>query len=318
MQSRQSTPRSGQTWPEPALPRPVPPPAGQGGGHGRTPGRMSPGPAPGTGGNGPGRPPGAPEPLIRVGDDFEDEYPGASALATECYASHPEVARTSHHALMTTSMNAAVRRCHGIPGARLVTTMAQIHSVPTSSSPARTARPLSPGTPDDRRTIRQTCRCATGATRQTTTPASCKCWMSWPSHNAPASPTTSGQSARAIRGRKDAPRMPARPPPQLSQAESEHAREEAQNDPSGRAGGQPSPTTNPPITDLGRESSISADHGTWPSAIRLRRRTLPDTGCPAMVTSPWPAAQTGQLSCRAQLGGWVGRGPGKVAALAAV
>jgi DNA-binding MarR family transcriptional regulator len=37
-------------------------------------------------GNGPGRPPGAPEPLIRVGDDFEDEYPGASALATERYA----------------------------------------------------------------------------------------------------------------------------------------------------------------------------------------------------------------------------------------
>ena len=30
--------------------------------------------------------PGAPEPLIRVGDDFEVEYPGASALATECYA----------------------------------------------------------------------------------------------------------------------------------------------------------------------------------------------------------------------------------------
>jgi MarR family transcriptional regulator, 2-MHQ and catechol-resistance regulon repressor len=26
------------------------------------------------------------EPLIRVGEDFEDEYPGASALATECYA----------------------------------------------------------------------------------------------------------------------------------------------------------------------------------------------------------------------------------------
>ena len=26
------------------------------------------------------------EPLIRVGDDFEDEYPGASALATECFA----------------------------------------------------------------------------------------------------------------------------------------------------------------------------------------------------------------------------------------
>jgi DNA-binding MarR family transcriptional regulator len=27
-----------------------------------------------------------PEALIRVGDDFEDEYPGANALATECYA----------------------------------------------------------------------------------------------------------------------------------------------------------------------------------------------------------------------------------------
>ncbi len=27
-----------------------------------------------------------PEPLVRVGDDFEDEYPGASALATECFA----------------------------------------------------------------------------------------------------------------------------------------------------------------------------------------------------------------------------------------
>jgi len=26
------------------------------------------------------------EPLIRVGDDFEDEHPGASGLATECYA----------------------------------------------------------------------------------------------------------------------------------------------------------------------------------------------------------------------------------------
>ena len=27
-----------------------------------------------------------PEPLRRVGDDFEDEYPGANALATECFA----------------------------------------------------------------------------------------------------------------------------------------------------------------------------------------------------------------------------------------
>jgi len=33
-----------------------------------------------------GRPPLAPVPLVRVGDDFEAEYPGASALATECYA----------------------------------------------------------------------------------------------------------------------------------------------------------------------------------------------------------------------------------------
>ena len=47
---------------------------------------MTPGSALGAGGNGPGRPPGVPELLIRVGDDFEDEYPGASALATECYA----------------------------------------------------------------------------------------------------------------------------------------------------------------------------------------------------------------------------------------
>src|SRR5207253_7648997 len=27
-----------------------------------------------------------PEPITRVSDDFEDEYPGASALATECFA----------------------------------------------------------------------------------------------------------------------------------------------------------------------------------------------------------------------------------------
>ena len=47
---------------------------------------MTPRSAPRAGGNGPRRPPGQPEPLIQVGDDFEDEYPGASALATECYA----------------------------------------------------------------------------------------------------------------------------------------------------------------------------------------------------------------------------------------
>jgi DNA-binding MarR family transcriptional regulator len=41
----------------------------------------------GTRGNGSDRPPApVPEPLRRVGDDFEDEYPGASALATECFA----------------------------------------------------------------------------------------------------------------------------------------------------------------------------------------------------------------------------------------
>jgi len=28
----------------------------------------------------------APQPVVRVGNDFEDEYPGASAPATECYA----------------------------------------------------------------------------------------------------------------------------------------------------------------------------------------------------------------------------------------
>ena len=37
-------------------------------------------------GDGRGRPPRAPAPLVRVGDDFEVEYPDASALATECYA----------------------------------------------------------------------------------------------------------------------------------------------------------------------------------------------------------------------------------------
>jgi DNA-binding MarR family transcriptional regulator len=41
----------------------------------------------GTRGDGSGRLPApVPEPLRRVGDDFEDEYPGASALATECFA----------------------------------------------------------------------------------------------------------------------------------------------------------------------------------------------------------------------------------------
>ena len=40
----------------------------------------------GVAGGGRSRPPAhAPEPLIRVGADFEEEYPGASALATECF-----------------------------------------------------------------------------------------------------------------------------------------------------------------------------------------------------------------------------------------
>jgi DNA-binding MarR family transcriptional regulator len=47
---------------------------------------MTPGAARRTEGDGKSRPPGAAEPLIRVGDDFEIEYPEASTLATECYA----------------------------------------------------------------------------------------------------------------------------------------------------------------------------------------------------------------------------------------
>ena len=47
---------------------------------------MSPKPTKRAAGDGTGRPRRAPEPLIRVGDDFEVEYPGADALATECYA----------------------------------------------------------------------------------------------------------------------------------------------------------------------------------------------------------------------------------------
>jgi hypothetical protein len=46
--------------------------------------RMAPGGG-GEGGTAWAVPPGAPEPLIRVADDIEDEYP-APALATECFA----------------------------------------------------------------------------------------------------------------------------------------------------------------------------------------------------------------------------------------
>ena len=41
---------------------------------------------------------GVTEPLIRVGDDFEDEYPGASALATECFANVYRAADVAHGA----------------------------------------------------------------------------------------------------------------------------------------------------------------------------------------------------------------------------
>jgi DNA-binding MarR family transcriptional regulator len=47
---------------------------------------MNPRSARSAGGDGSRRPSSVPEPLVRVGDDFEQEYPGASALATECYA----------------------------------------------------------------------------------------------------------------------------------------------------------------------------------------------------------------------------------------
>ena len=48
---------------------------------------MTPTSAKGARRGGSGRPPSlVTEPLRRVGDDFEDEYPGASALATECFA----------------------------------------------------------------------------------------------------------------------------------------------------------------------------------------------------------------------------------------
>ena len=60
-----------------------------------------------------------------------------------------------------------------------------------------------------------------------------------------------GRAARAhelSRGSDDAPRVPACPPPELSQAESEHAMEEAHNDPSGRVSVQPSPIANPSIS----------------------------------------------------------------------
>ena len=48
---------------------------------------MTPASPKGTRRDGSGRPSSSvPEPLRRVGDDFEDEYPGANALATECFA----------------------------------------------------------------------------------------------------------------------------------------------------------------------------------------------------------------------------------------
>jgi DNA-binding MarR family transcriptional regulator len=57
-----------------------------------------------------------PEPLIRVGDDFEDEYPGASALATECFANVWRAA-----GLLIDLHNRHTRDQYGLsPGARQV------------------------------------------------------------------------------------------------------------------------------------------------------------------------------------------------------
>ena len=57
-----------------------------------------------------------PEPLVRVGDDFEDEYPGASALATECFANLCQAggpadgaAQPPHRASSTSSRPAPAR-----------------------------------------------------------------------------------------------------------------------------------------------------------------------------------------------------------------
>lgn len=60
--------------------------------------------------------PSDPEPLVRVGDDFEDEYPGASALATECYANLWRVAD-----LLTELHNRQTRDDYGLsPSARQI------------------------------------------------------------------------------------------------------------------------------------------------------------------------------------------------------
>ncbi|MGH3371317.1 MAG: MarR family winged helix-turn-helix transcriptional regulator [Nocardioidaceae bacterium] len=57
-----------------------------------------------------------PEPLVRVGDDFEREYPGASALATECYIN---LWRTAQ--LLIELHNRHTRDRYGLsPGARQV------------------------------------------------------------------------------------------------------------------------------------------------------------------------------------------------------
>jgi MarR family transcriptional regulator, 2-MHQ and catechol-resistance regulon repressor len=56
------------------------------------------------------------EPLIRVGDDFEDEYPCASALATECYANLCRAADL----LMDLHNRQSLDECQLSPGARQV------------------------------------------------------------------------------------------------------------------------------------------------------------------------------------------------------
>src|SRR5436305_4825617 len=57
-----------------------------------------------------------PEPLVRVGDDFEEEYPGADALATECFANLWRAAD-----LLMELHNSHTRDKYGLsPGARQV------------------------------------------------------------------------------------------------------------------------------------------------------------------------------------------------------
>ena len=91
---------------------------------------MTPGSARRTEGDGKRRPPHGQEPLIRVGDDFEVEYPGASALATECYAN---VWRTAD--LLMELHNQQTRDQYGLsPGARQVLAVVEGAGTPLEPS----------------------------------------------------------------------------------------------------------------------------------------------------------------------------------------